>query len=280
MKYKKRFGQHFLNDNNIVKKIVKEAELDEKSTVWEIGVGKGILTKEILNTGCKLLCFEIDKSLFHEIEGLIEEHRKNFARLIRGDVLKQDWFSLIEELRAEGYMSKEEKITVVANIPYNISTPLFFKLAEFADVFSKIVIMIQKDLAMRLKGTPSTKEYGVLTLKIQYFFSMSYLFTVKPHLFFPPPKVDSAVIKLKPRKNKPDIKDIDKYFKFLNSAFSHRRKTLRNNLKNTLTPLAIEEIERIHAKDGFPYLDLSRRAETYNEKDFLNLYNFIFAGLE
>ena len=247
-KYKKSLGQHFLKDKNIVRKIVKIADIQSDDFVWEIGPGKGILTEELLNHNCKLTCFEIDEKLYP----IIEEKFSNRINLIKQDILKADWQKFFPE----------NKVKIVANLPYQITSPFLFKVAENADKFSKVVIMIQREVALRINAKAGTKDYGVLSLKMQFYFNVSYEFTVKPHLFYPPPKVDSAVISLIPRKDKPQIDDEKFFWKIIESSFRNRRKMLRNNLKVLLSS---EQIGKLN-------FDLTKRGESLSEKDFIELY--------
>ncbi|HHE38050.1 MAG TPA: ribosomal RNA small subunit methyltransferase A, partial [Candidatus Cloacimonetes bacterium] len=196
-KPKKSLGQHFLTDKNIVRKIVNVADIQAEDFVWEVGPGKGILTEELLQTGCDLTAFEIDEKLYP----ILEDKFSNKLNLIKKDILKADWEDFFPN----------EKIKIVANLPYQITSPFLFKVVSFAEKFSQIVIMIQKEVAQRINAKIGIKDYGILTLKMQFYFDVSYEFTVKPHLFYPKPKVDSAVIKLIPTKDKPKIDD-EKFF--------------------------------------------------------------------
>lgn len=135
--------------------------------------------------------------------------------------------------------------------------------------------MVQKELAQRLKALPGSKDYGVLSLKIQYYFELEYLFTVKPHLFIPPPSVDSSVIKLKPRSKKPFLKNKNSYFELITKSFAYRRKTLRNNLKNYLGKEVIEKIDFEYYQLKMEFLNLSRRGESLDEREFVSLSNYI-----
>ncbi|MCD4817471.1 MAG: 16S rRNA (adenine(1518)-N(6)/adenine(1519)-N(6))-dimethyltransferase RsmA [Candidatus Cloacimonetes bacterium] len=249
---KKSLGQHFLKDKNIVKKIVRVAEVDENESVWEIGPGKGILTEELLETNCNLTCFEIDEELYP----ILEDRFGNKIKLIKQDVLKANWKNLVSN----------EKIKIVANLPYQITSPILFKIIEFSDSFSKITIMIQKEVAERIKSSPNTKQYGALSLKMQFHFDIKYEFTVRPQNFSPPPKVDSAVISLIPRKDKPNLENKSSFWQIVNVAFQNRRKMLRRNFRNLLNP---EKIVLLQEKSG---INLSKRAENLTENDFIQIY--------
>ena len=250
---KKSLGQHFLTDKNIVQKIVRIAEIKENEQVWEIGPGKGILPEELINRGCNLTAFEIDEKLYPHLE----EKFSDRMRLVKKDILKARWEEFLPA----------EKVIITANLPYQITSPFLFKVVSFADKFSKIIIMVQKEVAQRINAQTGTKDYGILGLKMQYYFAVSYEFTVKPHLFFPRPKVDSAVIKLIPRIDKPKIEDEKLFWRIVEVSFRNRRKMLRNNLKELLNTEQLEALSND--------FDISRRGETCSEKEFVKLYNKI-----
>lgn len=254
-RHKKSLGQHFLNDKNIIRKIVSEANLKSDDIVWEIGPGKGTLTKELINQGVEPICFEIDKTLWPFLEN---EFGQNIE-LIKGDVLKIDWDHLLQI----------NPIKIVANLPYQITSPFLFRVIKHVENFSKIVLMIQKEVADRINAKPGTKNYGILSLKIQFYFNCRYCFTVKPHLFNPPPKVDSAVISLIPRMDKPDIEDEKLFWRIVESAFRNRRKMLRKNLREILAKENIEKLSDICK------IELTRRGETLSESEFIILYKAI-----
>ncbi|HPR18012.1 MAG TPA: 16S rRNA (adenine(1518)-N(6)/adenine(1519)-N(6))-dimethyltransferase RsmA [Candidatus Cloacimonadota bacterium] len=255
--YKKSLGQHFLKDKNIIRKIVDIAAIQPDEPVWEVGPGMGILTEELLTRQANLTCFEIDAELYE----ILEERFGSRIRLIKQDVLQADW---------QKYFPKE-KIKIVANLPYQITSPFLFEVAQYADHFSRIVVMIQKEVAQRLDAKVSTKDYGILTLKMQYYFDVKYEFTVKPHVFNPPPKVDSAVISLIPRIEKPEIEDEQLFWSLVETAFRNRRKMLRRNLREIVLPEKLAEIE---TSSG---IDLMRRGETLTESEFIKLYRSIAA---
>lgn len=254
-RHKKSLGQHFLKDKNIIRKIADIAEIEPGEKVWEVGPGKGILTEELLKRDAELTCFEIDKSLYSHLEELFGDR----LHLIKQDVLKADWNSLFPE----------EKIKIVANLPYQITSPFLFKAADHIDHLALIVIMIQKEVAQRISAQPSTKEYGILSVKMNFLFKIKYEFTVKPHLFNPPPAVDSAVISLLPRKKNLVIDDRKFFWKLIDCAFRNRRKMLRRNL---LEMISKDQLER-HL-NNCP-LELTRRGETLCEKEFIELYKWL-----
>jgi 16S rRNA (adenine1518-N6/adenine1519-N6)-dimethyltransferase len=251
--HKKSLGQHFLTDKNIVQKIVRIADVNSENYVWEVGPGKGILTEELIETGCKLTAFEIDEKLYP----ILEEEFSGKINLVKQDVLKANWNEFFPK----------DKVTITANLPYQITSPFLFKVASFADKFAKIVIMVQKEVAQRINASVGTKDYSILSIKMQYYFDVSYEFTVKPHLFFPRPKVDSAVIKLIPRTNKPTIEDEKFFWRIVEVAFRNRRKMLRNNLKEILNS---DQIVKLSEE-----FEITRRGETLTEIEFVELYDLV-----
>jgi 16S rRNA (adenine1518-N6/adenine1519-N6)-dimethyltransferase len=258
--HKKSLGQHFLNDMNIVRKIADIASIEPGEQVWEVGPGKGILTGELLNRKAALTCFEIDKALYSHLESSFRDR----INLVKQDVLKAEWDQLFPS----------EKVKIVANLPYQITSPFLFKTADHAEHISSIVIMIQKEVAQRITAQPSTKEYGILSVKMNYLFRVRYEFTVKPHLFFPPPKVESAVISLIPRENKPEIGDRKFFWKLINCAFRNRRKMLRRNL------LELVSKEKLQNKMESSPIELTRRGETLTETEFVELNNWLLTFIK
>ncbi|MBN2460277.1 MAG: ribosomal RNA small subunit methyltransferase A [Candidatus Cloacimonetes bacterium] len=248
---KKSLGQHFLLDPNLLRKIVKLAEILPDEHVWEIGPGKGTLTRELLKTGCRLTLFEIDRELVQYLHDMLPPE----VTVIQGDVLKSDWQKLFPET----------KIKIVSNLPFQISTPLLFRLAQASPAFSRIVLMLQKELAQRIRATAGTADYGLLSLKMQYYFSIKYAFTVKKHLFKPPPRVDAAVLVLHPRVDSPILTDPDFFWSIVTATFGNRRKILGNNLKKFLSLAQLRELGR-----RAPEI-LVRRAETLTEMEFVHL---------
>lgn len=258
-KHKKKFGQNFLKDKNIIRKIVKTADFEENDKVWEVGPGKGVLTEELLLQKANLTCFEIDKALWD----FLEDKFGNTIKLVKGDVLKVNWEELLED-----------NIYIVANLPYQITSPFLFRVAKYSKHFKKVVIMIQHEVAARIQASTGTKTYGALSIKMQHYFNVKYEFKVPPHLFFPPPKVTSAVISLTPRIDKPQIENEDLYWKIINACFANRRKMLRKNL------LAILEKEQVVQLQNYIDFSLELRGEALAEKDFIKLYNAISAILQ
>jgi len=255
-KPKKQFGQHFLQDDVTVARIVEAGNLKPNEVVWEIGPGKGVLTKLLLDKHIQLTAFEIDYALQDYIDSKFGES----ITLIRNDVLQVNWNELFPT----------EQVKIVANLPYQITSPFLFMVADHSSHFSLVVVMIQKEVAKRIQAGPGSKEYGPLSLKLQYYFTVEYLFSVPPEMFKPMPKVDSAVIRLRPRLDKPEVEDISLYWRIIQTAFEQRRKTLRNNWNRICSAEEMNSINNI--------IDLSRRGETLSEEEFLAVYHFLYSN--
>jgi 16S rRNA (adenine1518-N6/adenine1519-N6)-dimethyltransferase len=210
---RKRYGQHFLHDRGVIAKIVAAVDPQPGEAIVEVGPGTGALTRPLLDRVPHLEAIEIDRDLAARLEA---EHPR--LRLHRGDVLKFDFAQLPTGLR------------VVGNLPYNVSTPFLFRLVEVADRLRDAHVMLQKEVVDRMVAAPSTSEYGRLSVMLQYRFEMRKLFDVKPGAFRPPPKVDSAVVRLVPRRGGLGAKDAAALARVVTAAFTKRRKTLRNAL--------------------------------------------------
>lgn len=225
-KFSKSLGQNFLIDGNIINKIVDAAEIDQNTGVIEIGPGFGTLTQGLCKRAKKVVAIELDKSL-------IEVHKETLnydnIKIIYDDFMKVDVDKLIEE-EFEGM-----DVKLVANLPYYITTPIIMKILEEKFKISKIVVMVQKEVAERLNAKPNTKEYGAISLAVQYRANTSIAMIVPGSVFMPRPKVDSAVISLSILKE-PRIKVQDEkmLFSVVRASFGQRRKTLLNSLSNIL----------------------------------------------
>ncbi|MDI6800126.1 MAG: 16S rRNA (adenine(1518)-N(6)/adenine(1519)-N(6))-dimethyltransferase RsmA [Actinomycetota bacterium] len=250
----KRLGQHFLIDGNILKKIVHSASLREGDVVLEIGPGIGSLTEVLLETGIKVIAVEYDKKFFLIL-------KENFAsypnfHLIEGDAMR---------LKVSDLPLIPNK--VVSNLPYNISAPLVIKLLDEFGSVGEMIIMVQKEMAARMTATAHSKDYGQLSLKIEYHCQAKLLFNVPRSVFLPPPKVDSAVVRLvrlDPSKLLTD--DPKGLFELIGVVFGQRRKTLANTLLSF--GRSKDDIARLLEKVG---IDSKRRAETMSLSDFVEL---------
>lgn len=250
---KKRFGQHFLHDRGVIERMLGALSLQGSDRVVEIGPGPGALTFPLLARLPSLDVVEIDRDVIAwwqqqpEAEGKLHIHPF--------DALKLD----VPELRGAG-----GPLRVVGNLPYNISTPLIFHLLEHAVHIRDMLFMLQKEVVDRITADPGSKEYGRLSVMVQYYCQTEYLMKVGPGAFNPPPKVDSAVVYLKPRQAFPvQANDVEQLSQLVAKAFSQRRKTLRNNLKKLMTA---EQIEALG-------IDPGQRAETLSVSDFVRLAN-------
>ncbi|HOT21301.1 MAG TPA: 16S rRNA (adenine(1518)-N(6)/adenine(1519)-N(6))-dimethyltransferase RsmA [Sedimentibacter sp.] len=225
-KFSKSLGQNFLIDGNIIKRIVEIAGLDEKSGVLEIGPGFGTLTQLLCKKANKVIAIEVDKSLTEVHKGTLDYPN---LKIIYDDFLKVDVNKLIEE------EFKGLDVKIVANLPYYITTPIIMKILEEKYKVSKIVVMVQKEMAQRLNSKPGTKDYGAITLAVQYRADTNIAMIVPNSVFMPKPKVDSAVIEFrilpKPRI---DVCDEKMLFKVIKASFAQRRKTILNGLSNSL----------------------------------------------
>ncbi|XMB86431.1 16S rRNA (adenine(1518)-N(6)/adenine(1519)-N(6))-dimethyltransferase RsmA [Mycoplasmatota bacterium WC44] len=219
---KKKFGQNFLVDQNILANIVEGAKIDKDTIVVEIGPGLGALTEQLCKKAKEVIAYEIDPDMVQVLGDTLADYDN--LTVINKDVLKDD-LSLLED----------RKITVVANLPYYITTPILFKFLESTLDVERYVVMMQKEVALRFTGNVNTKEYNALSIAIQYKTKAEVLFNVSKEVFVPKPNVDSAVVMLETHKSAPvTISNEDWFFKIVKSSFSQRRKTLANNLKSTL----------------------------------------------
>ncbi|MDK2819698.1 MAG: ribosomal RNA small subunit methyltransferase A [Mycoplasmataceae bacterium] len=209
----KRFGQNFLQDETVLKKIASTLDLKGKNII-EIGPGKGALSKLILQEAKQLVAFEIDYNLCDFLK--LEIKNNNFI-LINEDFLKAD-------------LSKYKGYSIMANIPYNITTSILFKIFENNQNFDEIILMVQKEVAERISAIPGSTNYGKLTVSSSHFAEVKKLFDISPKAFFPSPKVTSSIIHIKIKKVKPIIDDTE-FLSFVKFCFAMRRKTLINNLK-------------------------------------------------
>jgi len=244
---KKHLGQHFLRDNEIAGKIVHSLNLQNCQNILEIGPGMGILTTYLLALPEKdLWVIDIDKE---SIDYLNERFPQLKDRIIQGDFLKNDLADI-----------PKGDLALIGNLPYNISSQIFFRLLDLKNVVPEMVCMIQKEVAQRIASPPGNKTYGILSVLLGAFFDIEYLFTVDPEAFNPPPKVESAVIKLTRNRTKNLACDEKLFFRVVKQGFQNRRKTLRNALKPLNLPEQINE---------HPFLSL--RAEQLSVADFVAL---------
>ena len=214
---KKHLGQHFLKDSSIVSRIIETADIRRDDVVIEIGPGRGALTFRLAELAGKVMAIEIDHDLFKNLN----EEASSYPNLsiVEGDALKFP------------YDEVETKFKVVANLPYYISTPILFRLMEFRHKIISMTIMLQKEVADRIVASPKCKDYGILSIAIQFYAIPIIAFQILPEAFYPIPEVDSAVLKIIPReKAAVEVRNERLFWSVIKSSFSHRRKTLINSL--------------------------------------------------
>ncbi len=223
---KKSLGQHFLHDENMCKKIVAQMEIAPGEQLLEIGPGGGAITKYLIEIpGVVYKAVEVDEE---KVVYLQKTYPFLQGKIIHQDILKAD-------------VPFEGKFAVIGNFPYNISSPILFKVLEWEELVTEVVGMFQKEVAQRVASGPKSKDYGILSVLIQAFFKTEYLFDVHENCFTPPPKVKSGVIKLVNSGNPYGVTNKKRFIQLVKAAFNQRRKTMRNSLKGTLPPEALTD---------------------------------------
>ncbi|MBM4346833.1 MAG: ribosomal RNA small subunit methyltransferase A [Deltaproteobacteria bacterium] len=255
---RKIFGQHFLSDRNILDKVIRAAGVNQEDVILEVGPGLGEMTLALAQKADQVFAVEIDSKLAEllrqKVSGLPN------VKIIWGDILRIDFDSLFRETG--------RPFKVVANLPYQISTPLLFRFIESKKIFSSFTLMLQREVAERIVASPGEKEYGPLSVFIQIFSDVSILFFIKPSAFFPPPKVESAVVHLVWKEDPLIELKNEKWFKkVVKASFCYRRKTLINALKHSEISLP-ESIELKMDKLG---IDPQRRPGTLTLQEFIRL---------
>ena len=224
--FQKRFGQNFLIDSHILEKIVESAEIMKEDCVLEIGPGIGTMTQYLAESAGQVIAVEIDKSLIPILEDTLSPYDN--VTVINEDILKVDIQKLVEEQNAG------KPIKVVANLPYYITTPIIMGLFESHVPLDSITIMVQKEVAERMQEKPGSKEYGALSLAVQYYAKPEIVANVPPNCFMPRPNVGSAVIRLTRHEKPPvEVEDEKLMFRIIRASFNQRRKTLANGLNNS-----------------------------------------------
>lgn len=252
---RKRFGQNFLTDTNIINRIVGAIAPTNDNIMVEIGPGLAALTEPVAQSIDNLTVVELDRDLVERLQ----QHPvlKDKLTIYQGDALKFDFSQLCQP---------HKKLKIFGNLPYNISTPLMFHLFEFAQYIENMHFMLQKEVVLRLSASPGTKAFGRLSVMAQYFCQIIPVLEVPPGCFTPPPKVDSAVVRLVPYQEKPyPCENLDILRRLCADAFSMRRKTLRNNLKKQLSDNDFETLG----------IDSSRRPEDISVAQYVAMANFL-----
>ncbi|MFC4355819.1 16S rRNA (adenine(1518)-N(6)/adenine(1519)-N(6))-dimethyltransferase RsmA [Chryseomicrobium palamuruense] len=259
--FKKSLGQNFLIDPNILRNIVSHADLTKESAAVEIGPGIGALTEHLARAAGKVVSFEIDQRLLPVLEDTLSPYDN--VRIVHKDILEADTETIFSE-----ELSEYKDVMVVANLPYYVTTPILLKLLHDRLPIRGMVVMMQKEVADRITAKPGTKEYGSLSIAIQYYMDAEVAMTVPKTVFMPPPNVDSAVIKLT-RRSKPAVQVKDEDFLFLVSrgSFVQRRKTILNNLQTSLPDGKAHKEEILKALEDAG-IEPSRRGETLSIQEF------------
>lgn len=255
--FKKNFGQNFIIDENIITNIMTKSGVSKDTLVLEIGPGAGSLTYKLCDFAGNVLCYEIDTKLKPILDETLKD--KDNVKIIFEDFLKSD---VLSELKNYNY----QELYVVANLPYYITTPIIVKLIEDHIPVDKIVVMVQKEVGDRFKAVPGTKDYGSLTVFLDYYFDIKKLMDISKNVFLPKPNVDSIIVEFKRKDRVVQAKNEELFFKLVRDSFKQKRKTLRNNLKG----YPLEPLEKVLNGYG---LDLSVRAEALTLEQFIEMSN-------
>lgn len=268
--FQKKFGQNFLIDTHVLEKIIDAAGIGKDDMVLEIGPGIGTMTQYLAEAARKVVAVEIDKNLIPILHETLQGYDN--VKIIQGDILKVDISRLVEEENGG------KPIKVVANLPYYITTPIIMGLFEGNVPIESITVMVQKEVADRMQVGPGSKDYGALSLAVQYYAEPYIAANVPPNCFMPRPNVSSAVIRLTRHKTPPvDVKNPELMFKLVRASFNQRRKTLQNGLNNSQElQFTKEQIAEAIAKAGLP---AAVRGEALTLAQFAKLAN-IFSELE
>ena len=253
--FKKKYGQNFIVDKNIIHSIIKKSEIDDETLVIEIGPGAGSLTSELGKYAKNVIAYEIDETL----KPILEKNITSNTEVIFEDFLKRD---IAEDIKKYNY----KKLYVIANLPYYITTPIIIKLIETKIDFDKIVVMVQKEVGDRFKAKPKTKEYNSLSVFLSYYFNITKILDVSRNVFMPKPNVDSIVVCFTKKVDKLKVNNEELFFKLIKDSFKQKRKNLRNNLKG----YDLENISKTLSKYK---LDLTVRAEALPLEIFVDITN-------
>lgn len=253
--FKKKYGQNFIVDKNIIHSIIKKSEIDDETLVIEIGPGAGSLTSELGKYAKNVIAYEIDETL----KPILEKNITSNTEVIFEDFLKHD---IAEDIKKYNY----KKLYVIANLPYYITTPIIIKLIDTKIDFDKIVVMVQKEVGDRFKAKPKTKEYNSLSVFLSYYFNITKILDVSRNVFMPKPNVDSIVVCFTKKVDKLKVNNEELFFKLIKDSFKQKRKNLRNNLKG----YDLENISKTLSKYK---LDLTVRAEALPLEIFVDIAN-------
>ena len=280
LKADKNLGQNFLVEESVVNRIAKAAELTPEDMVLEIGPGIGTLTQALAMTGASVVSVELDKRLIPVLQETVGAYKN--VRIVQGDILKVNIPEIIAEVKAdrktadaagevaeaESEIEQSDTFKVCANLPYYITTPIIMYLLEQKLPLERLVVMVQKEVAERMTAGPGGREYGAISVAMQYYTEPKIAFIVKAGSFLPAPKVDSAVLVCKKRSTPPvEVPDEKTFFKVVAAAFSVRRKMLNNSLKN-MGGMTGDQVKAWLDRAG---IDGKRRAETLSLEEFAML---------
>jgi 16S rRNA (adenine1518-N6/adenine1519-N6)-dimethyltransferase len=252
--FKKKYGQNFLKNDSVPSKIVSNINTTDDSLVLEIGPGSGALTKHLSKMSLNVICYEID----NELASYLNKYESDKLKIIYDDFMNRN---IIQDISTYNY----DKLIIIGNLPYYITTPIILKVIE-SIIPDEMIIMVQKEVADRFSSKPGSREYGSITVLLNYYFNIETLFVVKRNEFIPAPNVDSAVVKFT-KKDNVNV-DMVKFNKFLRDVFQFKRKNLRNNLKS----YDLDKIECILNKYNF---SLNNRAEDLPIEVFIDIVNNI-----
>lgn len=265
---KKQYGQNFLLDENVLNNIITNAKINKDSFVIEIGPGLGFLTNYLSKNANNVLCYEIDSEMVEVIKS------RNYENV---DIEFKDFLKANINEDIKKYNKNNLEVVVVANLPYYITTPILLKILEETSCVNRMVVMMQKEVALRICGKPSTKDYNSLSVLIQYFTNPKYLFTVKPGSFYPEPGVDSAVIEIKYKDEIDSVAtDLNYFLKFNRNIFAQRRKTLMNNLQKAYSYKKEDMLNILENKN----ISSTIRSEALSVEEIVDLANTFYQTFE
>lgn len=265
--FQKKFGQNFLIDPHVLEKIVAAAGVTKEDFVLEIGPGIGTMTQYLCENAREVMAVEIDKNLIPILQKTLAEYDN--VIVVNEDILKLDIGAVVQEKNAG------RPIKVVANLPYYITTPIIMELFESHVPLESVTVMVQKEVAERMQAVPGTKDYGALSLAVQYYSKAEIVANVPPNCFMPRPKVGSAVVCLACHEEKPvQVQDEKLFFRIIRASFNQRRKTLQNGLANDPNlPISKKDAAQAIEAMGWP---LTVRGETLSLQQFADLANYLW----
>ena len=263
-RHSKSLGQNFLSDKNIIDAIIEGSEIGAEDLVIEIGPGMGVLTAAAAECASRVVAVEIDRHLIPILTETLENYDN--VEIINADVMKTDLSEVVEKYRTSG------KVRIIGNLPYYITTPIVMKVLEERVPADSITIMMQKEVADRIKASPGSKTYGALSVAVGFYCTVRHIANAPKEVFVPRPKVDSTVIRLDVRQERPvELVDEKLFFETIKKGFGQRRKTLLNSLTG-IRGMPKESIAAVLADCG---IDFRRRAETLSMSEFADLANEI-----